>query len=77
MSEFYEIIFIHFFKLQCPFCHKSDTINEAAGDTRFCLTEYASGMYRLKQDHAYYYQVCAIYVYTCIQLNFYDLLYLL
>ena len=43
--------------LQCPFCHKNETIDEASHDKNFCLKKLPDGNFQLKQNHAYYYQV--------------------
>uniref|UniRef100_A0A1X7TU13 Uncharacterized protein n=1 Tax=Amphimedon queenslandica TaxID=400682 RepID=A0A1X7TU13_AMPQE len=48
-------------EVKCPYCHKTDSIQEANQDSRFCLEE-KDGRVELKRDHAYYYQVeCQIF----------------
>ena len=46
--------------MQCPFCHKSDTIDDATEDRGFCVEKLPDGRNQLKRKHAYYYQVCFI-----------------
>ena len=43
--------------LQCPYCHKDQSILEAAEDKDFCLEHMSADPedYRLKRNHAYYY----------------------
>ena len=47
---------IIFHVLQCPFCHKDDSIERSVSDRRFCL-EDSEGKHQLRRDIAYYYQV--------------------
>ena len=44
--------------LQCPFCHKDDTMDDASDDSNFCLEKLSDGTNRLKKTHTYFYQVC-------------------
>lgn len=41
-------------EVKCPFCHKSELPEEE--DNNFCMTK-ESGQWRLRREHAYYYQV--------------------
>ena len=43
--------------MQCPFCHKSDTIDSATEDRDFCVEKLPDGRNQLKRQHAYYHQV--------------------
>ena len=42
--------------MQCSYCHKDDSIADAAQDKTFCLTETDNGI-ELKKSHTYHYQV--------------------
>ena len=43
--------------LQCPYCHKDDSLEESTSDKQFCLDLTTASGYRLKSTHQYYYQV--------------------
>lgn len=53
--------------LQCPFCHKNDTVDAATEDKTFCIEKVPDGRNQLKRNHASYYQVhFAILLYTVL-----------
>ena len=59
LSICYIIMYLHTeIPLQCPFCHKDDTVDDASDDSNFCLEKLSDGTNRLKKTHAYFYQVC-------------------
>ena len=43
-------------EIKCPFCHKGDTIEQAAEDKKFCPKKSNDKIF-LDRAHAYYYQV--------------------
>lgn len=45
-------------EVKCPFCFKDATLDVAASSKSFCL-EMVNGLYDLKKDHPYYYQIQA------------------
>lgn len=50
----------HVLEVKCPFCHKSELPEE---EDNFCMTR-ESGQWRLRRQHAYYYQV-QLQMYVC------------
>lgn len=52
------MLFLIFLSLQCPYCHRNESIEDAADSPQFCLEETREGGYQLKRSHAYYFQVC-------------------
>ncbi len=51
-----EIVTLHVVFIQCPYCHRNSMLEDAVQESTFCLADTKEG-YRLKHDHAYYYQV--------------------
>ena len=52
--------------LQCPFCHKDDTVDDASEDRKFCLEKLSDGTNRLKKTHTYFTK----YVYSTLTVRY-------
>ena len=46
--------------IQCSYCHRNESIEDAADSSNFCLEHKPEGGFQLRRNHAYYFQVCII-----------------